>query len=130
MTVEEMKDVPAGCFVFPISNEKSAPNFQCGEFAVIDANDRDPVFGQLYVIEYPPSGIRFEPYRKIVEVCRFGNSTLLDGSPAYHVASAARDQHIPGHGMCRMLDGAYDRDGLRSRLIGRVIGRLARPAQP
>jgi hypothetical protein len=41
----------------------------------------------------------------IVQVCV--NGKLEDGEPALHVGSYVRNQHIPGLGAVRMLDGAY-----------------------
>jgi hypothetical protein len=59
-----------------------------------------------------------------VQVCLFGDSVLEDGSPALFVGSYARTQQIPGYPRSRMLDGAFSAEGLRSRLIGRVVGLL------
>src|SRR6266487_6337884 len=42
--------------------------------------------------------------------CLAGSRT---GSPALHVGPYVRNQHIPGLGAVRMLDGAYRPEGLR-----------------
>jgi hypothetical protein len=123
--LEVMRSVPAGCIAFPIADERSIPHLRLGEFAVIDKRDRDPIVGELYLREFSgPCG----PIKKIVQVCTFGGATLEDGSPAYMVGSYVRDQHIPGIGMTRMLDGAFSHDSLKLALAGRVIGILALPA--
>ena len=49
--LEVMQSVPPGCIAHPVPDEDTAPHLHCGEFAVIDTRDRDPIIGEIYVIE-------------------------------------------------------------------------------
>jgi hypothetical protein len=120
--MENFTAFPAGCVLHPVADEDTAPLLRCGDFAVVDTNDRDPVVGELYVIEQDSPLMPMGKRRRIVEVCLFGDATLADGSPALMVGPYARNEFIPGIGAARMLDGAYSAAGLRSQLIGRIIG--------
>jgi hypothetical protein len=118
--LETYTSLPAGCVLHPVTDEDTEPHARLGEFVVVDTNDRQPIVGELYVIErnspLSPAGIQ----RAVVQVVLSGR--LEDGSPALHVGPYVRNQHIPGLGAVRMLDGAYRPEGLRRQLVGRVIG--------
>jgi hypothetical protein len=130
VVIRPFRRVPIGCILHPVANEETAPLLRCGQFAVVDTNDDEPLVGRLYVVEQNsplsfPTGKR----RRIVQVCFFGDGTLLDGSPALFIGAYARNQHIPGYGPTRMLDGAFDKNGLRSMVIGRVVGVMTAVSQ-
>jgi hypothetical protein len=122
--LEVMQSAPPGCFLQAVTSGDTEPHLHCGEFAIVDTADREPIIGELYVIEHNSPLSSSGKRRRIVQVGRFAGSTLQDGSPALFVGSYARDQHIPGIGAVRMIDGAFSADDLRSQLIGRVIGVL------
>lgn len=121
--LEVMQSVPPGCIAHPVPDEDTAPHLHCGEFAVIDTRDRDPIIGEIYVIERnaTPTGAVPGKRRRIVEVCVFGDATF---ALALFVGPLRKNQYIPEHGATRMLDGGYTAEGLRSRLVGRVVGVL------
>src|SRR5918912_1303741 len=43
---------PTGCILHPVTNADSEPHLHVGEFAVIDTTDRDPIHGELFLIQY------------------------------------------------------------------------------
>lgn len=122
--LELMRSAPSGCALHPVTDDDTEPHLHCGEFAVVDLADREPVVGELYVFEQDdhlaPQGRR----RRLVQVCRFGSAVLADGTPALFVGPCARNKRLPGYGAIRMVDGAFDAAGLRSQLVGRVVGVL------
>ena len=119
--LEMMRSVPEGCIAFPICDDSTEPHLKPGEFAIVDTNDRDPVVGELYVIERKWRS-ETERRREIVQVCRFAKSVFADGSSALYVGSYVPDQYIRGIGKTRMLDGGYPAESLKQLLIGRVVG--------
>jgi hypothetical protein len=135
--LEMMRDPPAGCIAFPVTNSMCEPHLHCGEFAVVDTNDREPQHGEVYVIQYSNG-------REIVHISRrrgngdgivrwfAGNlaATLLSpeqkdatikGIVSDEIASPALGAFLS---LC-MSDGPYNSDHLREKLVGRVVGVLA-----
>lgn len=51
-------------------------------------------------------------------------SVFLDGTPALYVGVYVKNVRIHGHPPSRVLDGPFTAEGLREKLIGRVVGVL------
>jgi hypothetical protein len=115
--------------VFPVTDDASAPHLRKGEYAVVDATDRDPQRGELYVIQegdYPP---------RIVQV-RAGEANIIGPSAApslvWWVGDLRGWRRVGGDRVPEgniplfegLSDGPYLTQGLRSQLIGRIVGVL------
>lgn len=115
------KCVPAGCMGYLVTDRLTEPHLRLGEIAIIDTADRDPVLWELYLIKYNHP-FEDDGRLEIVQVLRNKFGPLDDGSEGLNVGPYVKDQHIPGYGMCRMVDGPYKPHDLRERLLGRVVG--------
>jgi len=54
--LEVFGTLPAGCSVYPVANDDSAPHLRTGEFAIIDPTDTDPQHGEVYVVRWMDGG--------------------------------------------------------------------------
>ena len=54
--------LPQGCFAWLCSDNSSHPHIRPGEWAVVDAGQRRPVVGELFVI-------KFGPHRRHERIC-------------------------------------------------------------
>ena len=115
--LELMSQIPEGCALFPVMDEKSDPHLRRGEIAVVDTADREPRHGEVYVIQWScgrrcitqligPGFAGFSPPEK---------DHWWTGALTYR-------QSVPGLGELRMIDGPRSKSGIRKALIGRVIG--------
>lgn len=58
-----LSSLPACCVVLPVTNDLNAPHLRTGEFAVIDASERQPINGELFGIAYR-SGVARGPTKQ------------------------------------------------------------------
>jgi hypothetical protein len=49
--LEVMQSAPLGCILQAVTSGDTEPHLHCGEFAIIDTTDREPIIGELYIIE-------------------------------------------------------------------------------
>lgn len=117
------KNVPAGCLGHLIENAQTEPHLRRGEIAIIDATDKTPVAGELFLIRFDHP-LYDEGVLKIVQVIRKMTGLLGSKTQPFWVAPYAEDQYVPGHGMMRMMDGPYNEKHLSGKLVGRVVGVL------
>lgn len=127
--------LPAGCIAFPVTDGRAEPLLRPGDIAVVDASDKIPAEGELFVIEW---GRPYNPHRRLVEMWtrEFHGA---DGKPftgwmvgAYNrprTYQAAMEEARRTGVLRGGLDGPYRTDGeqaayLPSILVGKVIGTL------
>lgn len=111
--------IPPGCALFPVLDGRHHPHLRYSEIAVVDLNDCEPQHGEAFVIEW--SGGK----RAITQVLKnaFGDKGKGAHEPdTWWTSSLGELQQIPGHGLNRIVDGPKYYEGMRSQLIGRVIG--------
>jgi hypothetical protein len=116
-------DVRASQILHPIMDEASAPHLRPGEFAVIDTEDRTPVNGELFLIEW--TGGR----RAIVETCLRASWPRPDGTIPWCAGAYNRPRSLEDLDRWRRLgrplvsvDGPYSEEHLASKLVGRLVG--------
>ena len=137
--------LPRGCVMFPVADDAAWPIFRPGEVVVIDPRQRDPIHGELFVIEYGKGSN--DPRRGLVETFlragRYGKATP-DGyslaefeetscwhTGAYNRPRSAEEgmQWLRAGRRGSFVDGPVGQDArglayMRQRLVGRVIGIL------
>ena len=120
--------VPPGCMGYLIDDDDSEPVLRDGEFAIIDVNDREPVTGQLFLIEWDRGD------RALVETFlrpnqkKDGTEVLRWWVGAYNRPRSREqlDEALAGRRTISCIDGPYKPGCLEAKLIGKVIGVLAR----
>lgn len=125
--------LPEGCEAFLCEDTDSTPHIRPGEFVVIDAQDKRPRNGEVYVIQWESGR------RAIVQVDKFNCNFRTPGSPfGWFVGALNRPrtreeteaEMRSGRVFRGCVDGPY-REGtghLESKLIGCVIGLYVPPA--
>lgn len=107
---------PAGCIVFENRRRSVGPHVHTGEFAVVDPTDRDPIHGELFLIEWESTG-----NRQLVEMMERDR----DGSEhRWYAVTTQRMMNLAGFpsGPTRWGDGPYREPDMRKKLVGRVVG--------
>lgn len=106
-----------------VDDADSLPHLRPGEFAVIDTTDREPVAGELFVIEW--IGGR----RSLVEAVRRTSWANPGEEPPWCVAAYNRprsraelDRWIAEGRVPSTVEGPFRLEHLRSKLVGRVVG--------
>lgn len=130
--------LPKGCIMFPVVGEAAWPVLRHGEIVVVDTTQRDPIHGELFIIEFGKESGR--PSKHLVET--FGRilNLVTDGVAkpslgwmvgAYNRPKTAEEARLwVDQGRANVFcDGPYASEGrnagyLPSKLTGRVIGIL------
>jgi hypothetical protein len=122
--LEVFEQVPPGCEIFLMRDNALCPHLRQGEFAVIDMNDREYQFGELYLIQWS-SGHRsvrqvkkrwyFADHKKKIEA--EGVWFLAMVSPTF-----LSNGEIDPRGPLYLSDGPLKPQYLPDYLMGRVIG--------
>lgn len=131
---ELMVELPPSCIVFPVTDTDSLPHLRPGEFAVVDTTDMEPRNGEVYVIQwqsgarvlcqaniYRPGQLFYQDDRETWRVGSIRRGPTYEAILAAAKESASRGRIYVVPGWC---DGPFNRDHLKSCLVGRVIGIL------
>lgn len=117
-----MDQLPPSCVSYEVESNEVTPHLRTGDFAVIDTSDREPVNGELYLIEWQSGR------RQLVEVRRFARPECLagwDGVTEYWSFCWWKSVHdLRGNDvdMPRWQDGPYRTECATSRIVGQVVG--------
>lgn len=129
---ELMTELPAGCLSVPVSDERGWPHLRLGEFAVVDPDDREPRSGEVYLVQWE-NGTR--ELASIKWRTGYGIEAWWIGAPAHPwrkpgTAPLSDAEKIKIAMTYGCIDGPItDRDYLRSKLVGRVVGILGATAE-
>ena len=126
-----MSELPAGSIAFPVTDERGWPHLRIGEFAVVDPSEREPISGEIYLMQ-SDSG-----RRSLVSLKAYPNTTMAPGPRKWWVGAPAYPWKKPGtprrsrdelfallarYGMC---DGPMGEGPHLARMMaGRVVGVL------
>lgn len=106
--------MPAGHIAVPVTNTRWAPHLKPGEFAILEVEDTEPQFGELYGLMI---GTRHGPRLKIVQPYRSRLFAGCDGV-MYGFGRATP-------GTILAADGPLGREYWHRKCRGRVVGVLA-----
>lgn len=111
---------PAGCIVHMARDDKDAPHIRAGEWVVVDPSDRDPVRGELFLIEWNGGS------RNVMQAVtrRYGHIWNGHGEH-FHDVDRWNLKSI-GHSLS-LCEGPLDEKHLREKIVGRILG-LFEPA--
>lgn len=110
--LDVLSTVPAGFIVNRERDDTNAPHIRAGERIIADPADREPIHGELFLIEW--SGGRRDVMQTVLR--RETGMVQLDGS--------RRDEDLwtlTGLGFC-LSEGPMRDAYLRTKIVGRVIG--------
>ena len=109
--------VPAGCVAYPVNNNRHAPLLWTGEWVIVATEQRHPIEGELFVIQWQSGG-----GPQIVE------ATTMKNKPYWVVGARHRGADAQNLGFGKLGDiigdGPYRPDQLEQRFLGRVVGIL------
>lgn len=122
-----LSTVPEGCRLHLVTDDWCEPHVHLGEFAIIDPNDREPVFGEPYLLQMQSGP------RRIWRVCEEPEDMRRRASsgepcamlrPLQNHTKEEIDAWMEGSIQLkvRMSDGPIFLWALREKIIGRVIG--------
>jgi hypothetical protein len=110
---------PEGHILWPVQDESADPHLKPGEYGVIDTADRQPVAGELFLIEWN-SGRR--SYVQ-TNVRRFGGDPVWMTDPLNRPRGAEELQRwLRERRPIYTSDGPYPVEYLACKLVGRVVG--------
>lgn len=117
-------ELPENCISFEVVDMRVSPHFSRGEFAIVDEGDREPMHGELFLIQWDSGA------REIVEVeqrtFNFYDSATRTSTPGDGWLAIAKSTMVTlGTGersVGRWFDGPYRPEQLRNKLVGRVVG--------
>jgi hypothetical protein len=111
--------VPEGCSVFEVHDNRMSPHVSQGEFVLVDESDRAPMHGEMFVIQWSDGG------RQVVEVNRWHRQDTNGGN--LWMAQWQMTMICCGDGSERVMrwgDGPYFEAPFADKLVGRVVGIL------
>lgn len=118
--------LPAGARTFMVADEMAEPHIHLGELAIVDTNDRELQSGEIYLVRWSSGTERLMSvkYRSTGWV---GWWVGTAGQPWGRKrkpgeAPISMEKTIEVAQRWGLVDGPYTEEGLRSRLVGRVIG--------
>ena len=114
--------LPDGMAAFRLPDDRLDPHLRAGEFAVIDPGDREPMHGELFLVQFTsgPSPPRiFEAFQLPGRETWGVRETRL--APILSLTGKVLSKPI------RWGDFGYTREHLERLIIGRVIGIFAQP---
>lgn len=126
---DRLKTMPPGCVPIYVRNDQAEPHFYEGHYAVVDATQKDVIWGEAFAVMYR-NGPAFwrvcRPSEKMANALRCGGSLepcavlqplLLNTDAAFEAwRSGSRQVRI------RLSDGPIPLNYLREITIGRIIG--------
>jgi hypothetical protein len=112
-----LNDLPAGCIVHPVTDEKSAPHLRPGEFAIVDTTDREPDLGEVFVMKRRDGFAIVRP--RLCPWCTIRMDRQDESEPAWDLVNLKPPR---GGGELVMANGFYGRAWLASQFVGRVVG--------
>lgn len=121
-------DVPPGCTVYPVADDRSSPHLRAGELAIVDLWDRTPDHGELFVISYDSPCEESGERLCIVMVYRRTLRVPADDGPTPQPRwlQAARWFAVP-YDRSATVEGPFRPGGIERKLVGRIVG-LYQPA--
>jgi hypothetical protein len=111
--------IPAGHAAFPILDDCSHPHLRCGEIALIDTSDLDPVHGELFVIQWDNGSRQIK--QLIGRTARHPKGYDYLG---WWTTSLFTRDFLPGYGYVRTVDGPRLTEMIKEAIVGRVVGIL------
>jgi hypothetical protein len=116
--------VPPGCKLFPIRENNHVPHLRAGEFAVVDHQDREYQFGEVYLINFSKGA-----HRSIMQVKKKPLRGSCDPSVTEGIwfLPLCKPRFLPNGDLdwshpVYMSDGPLNPKYLPDYLAGRVIG--------
>jgi hypothetical protein len=116
----------------PISDDGWAPEYRCGEFAVVEVSNREPEDGAMTCIRLDSGDLKMARLRcwnksQVETICDRDEeatywSMVYGRSPTF--GWCQDDDCFTREGHWQFSDGPADDEYLRSKIIGRVIGVL------
>lgn len=116
---------PEGCIIFPVRDHGSDPHLRFGEYGVVDTTDREPINGELYLIEWNSGRREFVQAWARQHQCD-GRHFIgwwvgdLNRPRSYGAAMTALRA-----GTLTTCDGPYTPEHLIEKIVGRVVGVVA-----
>jgi hypothetical protein len=117
--------VPAGCFLYPVTNDDSAPHLHVGEFAIVDTTDTQPQHGELYLVRRSDGGTSLQQLLARSHTC--DGQTYVGFWTRCLNFKPYRENRTQG-GQIRqishrsMADGPRLADVIQKSLVGRIVG--------
>lgn len=122
---------PKGCFALGMRQDRFAPHLRRGEWAVIDEGDREPASGEIFLVKIssPRSSCGFVP--RIVQLHQRLYAGEHGPTPGWfmHFEIQRDTSNLSTDAIVdRLVSGAMSlcegpmNDGIRDRIIGRVVG--------
>jgi hypothetical protein len=117
-------ELPEGCLAMEVMDNKGRPHVRKGEIVVIDPSQREPINGDMFVVEW------LNGDRQVVET-RTQNLKVhpRDGSPpefrdCWFAEWQATITNLAGTEATthRWGDGPYNEQGMQDKIVGRVVG--------
>lgn len=108
-------ELPAGCLPFLVETDDVEPHIRCGEYAIVDPTDRDPVAGELFLWQWSSGA------HSIVETMQLANwpGWMVGGTKVRELVTlSGKSVGRP----IRWMDGPWPESVVEERLIGRVVG--------
>lgn len=117
-------ELPAGCIAHEVGTETAAPHIRRGEFAVIDPADREPMHGELFLIQWSAGAPQL-----VEAVHRKGRYGVGPDDATIETRLWFADVRKPMVNLAgevgaigRWTDGPYRSEHFREKLMGRVVG--------
>jgi hypothetical protein len=117
-------EMPEGCIAIRIDDNRAAPHVRPGDVVIVDPRDREPMPGEMFVIEW------MNGKRQVVET-RKQRLTVhpRDGGAAERQDCWFAEWQMTIHGLGggedqtqRWADGPYSENALTEKLVGRIVG--------
>lgn len=124
-SLQVFSDVPEGCRLVLVSNDNCEPLIHAGEFAIVDARRRSPVFGSVYAIDQSNGAAIWRLYDPAaIGIC--SSDVFYLGPPVSQtyaeVSDLVRHTRAGRRIICRVADGPICGSALRPKIVGEVIG--------
>ncbi len=129
--------IPRGCVSWPVMGDRHAPHLQDRDQALVDATDREIVWGEVYLVNQGVNAVLWEvcnenekqrrqrdqPERPCAWLRPLNRPRTWEEVQRIIAETGGPDRLCPLH----MSDGPILLDALRERIVGRVIGLYQHP---
>ncbi len=128
--------IPPGCVPWPVMGDRHAPHLQDRDQALVDATDREIVWGEVYLVDQGVNAVLWEVCNETEKQRQRRDQPEqpcawlrpLNRPRSWEEVQRIINETPPGR-LCplHMSDGPIFLDALRERIVGRVIGLYQHP---
>ncbi len=114
--------IRADDLVFEVTGHEAEPHLKAGDFAVIDTDDREPIHGEMYLIEFAGG------QRTICEVVQrhghYGKGGVYEAGYRWWLQWRVNVWKLSGEVDYRptFADGPYATEHVMEKIVGKVVG--------